>query len=81
MPHLPHFLENNPLPQGRPWGSRTAQSTNYYDETPNTGVTRHYDWTVTRTACNLDGYENTCILVNNQFPGPLVEANWVCLPS
>lgn len=79
MHHLPSYLENNPLPRGRPWGTRTCNNTNYYDETPNTGVTRYYDWEVSRVPCNPDGYENTCLLVNGQFPGPLIEANWVSL--
>jgi len=77
MRHLPSYLQNNPMPQGRPWGGRTCNNTNYYQETPNTGVTRYYDWTVSRVPCNPDGFENTCLLVNEQFPGPLIEANWV----
>jgi FtsP/CotA-like multicopper oxidase with cupredoxin domain len=50
------------LVDGLPWGKRTSKDTNYYDmdAIPNTGVTRNYDW----------------MLVNGQFPGPLVEANW-----
>ena len=26
--------------------------------------------------CDPDGYNNTCVLINEQFPGPLLEANW-----
>ena len=78
QPHLPSFMTNNPLPQGFPWGPKTAKNTNYYYDPANTGVTRYYDWTVSRTTCAPDGVEldNACLLVNNQFPGPLIEANW-----
>ncbi|KAK5122674.1 hypothetical protein LTR85_003937 [Meristemomyces frigidus] len=73
---LPSFLGNNPLPHGFPWGTYTASNTNYYDTTPATGVTRHYDWTVSKGSCAPDGVELTCLLVNDQFPGPTIEANW-----
>lgn len=43
---------------------------------PNTGVTRHYNFTITRGYKSPDGYNKSVILVNNQFPGPLIEANW-----
>ncbi|KAF2168605.1 multicopper oxidase [Zasmidium cellare ATCC 36951] len=73
---LPDFLTNNPLPQGFPWGSATANNTNYYDTWPDTGVTRTYTWSIAKGTCAPDGVELDCVLVNNQFPGPLVEANW-----
>ncbi|KAF2859405.1 multicopper oxidase [Piedraia hortae CBS 480.64] len=75
-PKLPGYLTNNPLPQGKPWGLRTAQSTNYYVETPNTGVTRYYNFDVTKEDCAPDGVVKTCLLVNGQYPGPTIEANW-----
>jgi FtsP/CotA-like multicopper oxidase with cupredoxin domain len=40
------------------------------------GVTRYYDFTVSRGIIAPDGYEKTSILINDQFPGPLIEANW-----
>lgn len=73
---LPDFLSDNPMPKGSPWGSATANNTNYYDTWPDTGVTRRYEWTVAKGACAPDGVEMPCVLVNNQFPGPLIEANW-----
>nr|POE62972.1 oxidoreductase ops5 [Quercus suber] len=75
-PSLPHWLTDNPLPYGRPWGQRSARWTNYYHDTPETGKTRYYDWTISKEPCSPDGVNNTCLLVNNQFPGPLIEANW-----
>ena len=78
-PTLPKFLSNNALPQEFPWGSRSASDTNP-DDPPTTGVTRYYDFVVTRsTSFRPDGVEKDVILINNQFPGPLIEANWVCL--
>ena len=66
---------SKPLPAGRPWGMKDVH-TNYYEDWPNTGVTRYYDWTITRESCAPDGVNVTCLLVNGQYPGPMIEANW-----
>ncbi|TAQ83732.1 hypothetical protein B7494_g7952 [Chlorociboria aeruginascens] len=63
-----------PLPQGSPWGCRTSNGTNPYP--PYTGVIRSYDWTVARGFKAPDGYEKEGLFINDQFPGPLIEANW-----
>ncbi|KAM3071831.1 hypothetical protein ACMFMG_009688 [Clarireedia jacksonii] len=73
---FPKFLKDNPLPNGFPWGSRTASGSNPYTEYPNTGVIRSYDFTVTRGRIAPDGYFKDVILINGQFPGPTIEANW-----
>lgn len=39
-------------------------------------MTRTYDWTITRDYIQPDGYNKSVILINGQFPGPLLEANW-----
>lgn len=75
-PILPQFLTNNPLPLGFPWGSLTAAGSNPYELSPNTGVIRRYDFTVKRGVIAPDGYQKSVILINGQFPGPLIEANW-----
>ncbi|EPE08383.1 multicopper oxidase [Ophiostoma piceae UAMH 11346] len=75
-PELPPFLTNNPLPQGFPWGSLTANGTNQYTTYPNTGVIRSYDFTISRGTLAPDGYEKSMILINGAFPGPTIEANW-----
>jgi FtsP/CotA-like multicopper oxidase with cupredoxin domain len=67
---------NTPLPQGKPWGSKTAKNCNPYTEYPNTGVIRSYDFRITKGKKAPDGYEQELLLINNQFPGPLIEANW-----
>ncbi|PBP15727.1 ascorbase and Cu-oxidase [Diplocarpon rosae] len=74
-PILPAFLTSNPLPQGFPWGSLTAGTSNP-DFPPTTGVTRVYDFTVTRSVIKPDGVSKDVILINGQFPGPTIEANW-----
>jgi FtsP/CotA-like multicopper oxidase with cupredoxin domain len=75
VPALPTF-RGAPEQTGVPWGDRTANNTNYYDEIPETGVTRTYDFTVARATIAPDGYEKHAMLVNGQFPGPTIEANW-----
>ena len=41
-----------------------------------TGITRYYDFTVSRSLASPDGYLSNVTLINDQFPGPLIEANW-----
>lgn len=38
-------------------------------------TTREYNWTITNAELNPDGVYRPMILINNQFPGPLVECN------
>lgn len=75
-PVLSLFLENNPLPDGKPWGKLTDYGNNPYSECPKTGVVRNYEFTVSRGVIAPDGYERDVLLVNGAFPGPLIEANW-----
>lgn len=75
-PKLPAYLTNNPLPSGFPWGTCTATNTNPYHNSPNTGVIRTYDFTVSRGTIAPDGYQKSVLLVNGAFPGPTIEANW-----
>ncbi|KAL7800157.1 laccase [Trichoderma ceciliae] len=74
-PLLPSFLSNNPTPNGYPW-STLDTNTNYYNTSPNTGVIRSYDFTVSRGVIAPDGYQRNVLLVNGAFPGPMIEANW-----
>lgn len=75
-PLINDFLTNNPLPQGFPWGTRTADNSNPYENSPTTGVIRAYDFTIRRGFIAPDGVNKSVILVNGQFPAPLIEANW-----
>lgn len=49
---------------------------NPYRSAPTTEVTRYYDWNITRGYLQPDGYNKSVILINEQFPGPILEANW-----
>lgn len=61
-----------------PWGDATVQNADatINDDIPNTGVTRKYNFEVTRGEISPDGATRQVMLVNNQFPGPMIEANW-----
>ena len=43
---------------------------------PSTGVTRTYNWTIARGNYSPDGYVKSGLLINGQFPGPAIEADW-----
>ena len=45
-------------------------------DAPDTGVTRYYNFTITRGITAPDGYPKSGLLINDQFPGPMIEANW-----
>lgn len=66
---------SNP-PKTYPWGSRTANNTNPYTDPPRTGVVRSYNFVLERGILAPDGVERDVILINGQFPGPTIEANW-----
>ncbi|KAI0835501.1 putative multicopper oxidase [Hypoxylon sp. FL0890] len=53
-----------------------AKTNNPYTDAPQTGITRRYEFNISRGVIAPDGYEKRVILVNDQFPGPLIEANW-----
>ena len=58
-----------------PWGNATVSNTDP-EIPPNTGVTRFYDFTITRGVLSPDGVNRSMLLINGQFPAPLIEANW-----
>lgn len=41
-----------------------------------TNVTRRYDFTIRRTEQHLDGTVRNALLINGQFPGPVIEADY-----
>jgi hypothetical protein len=79
-PTLSHWLETagQPMPQGKPWGGADASHTNPYKECPNTGMTRRYEFTISEGVIAPDGVEKQAVLVNGQFPGPLIEVCCCC---
>ena len=58
------------------WGSRTANNANPYTQAPDTGCVRSYDFRIKRGTIAPDGYQREVLLINDQFPGPTIEANW-----
>lgn len=61
---------------GAPWGGRTAQGSNPTTSTPRTGITRQYTFNIARAVMAPDGVQREVLVVNGQFPGPAIEANW-----
>ncbi|CCC14584.1 unnamed protein product [Sordaria macrospora k-hell] len=58
-----------------PWGDLTADRASPHDM-PDTGITRSYEFTISRANMSPDGVTRSMIVVNGQFPGPAIEANW-----
>jgi FtsP/CotA-like multicopper oxidase with cupredoxin domain len=59
------------------WGNGFSVDTDFDQKWPTTGVTRYYTLTVSNTTCAPDGSNpRKCFLINGQFPGPLIRANW-----
>jgi hypothetical protein len=57
------------------WGQYDI-NTNYYDVIPDTGHTAEYWFTISNVTMAPDGVERMMLVVNNQYPGPVIEANW-----
>ncbi|PNS15351.1 Iron transport multicopper oxidase [Sphaceloma murrayae] len=79
-PTFAEFINGSgdPMQAGTPWGDRSARTSNYYDlnYVPNTGRTRHYTFVVDEKNIAPDGVPKPAIVINGQFPGPMIEANW-----
>jgi FtsP/CotA-like multicopper oxidase with cupredoxin domain len=73
---LPKFLPGGSLIDGTPWGNMTYNPNAPNDILPDTGVTRSYHFDVAPGVLAPDGYEHEMLLINGQYPGPLIEANW-----
>lgn len=50
--------------------------TNWYDEAPDTGVTREYWLELVETEVAPDGFTRTAMTVNGTIPGPTITADW-----
>lgn len=57
------------------WGDYDI-STDYYNEVPDTGVTREYWFELQNSTAALDGIERIVLTVNGTFPGPTIIADW-----
>ncbi|CUS13825.1 unnamed protein product [Tuber aestivum] len=58
------------------WSPGFDINTDYYTNTPKTGRTVEHKWSITNKTMALDGYERSVLVVNGQYPGPALEANW-----
>ena len=75
-PTLSDFVATPNTPDGFPWGAATAGNTNPYTITSPGGLPRNYNFNIARGFIAPDGVNRSVLLVNNQFPAPLIEANW-----
>ncbi|KAF2706997.1 multicopper oxidase [Pleomassaria siparia CBS 279.74] len=59
------------------WSSGFSAATDFDAKWPTTGKTVSYNLEITNGTCNPDGHgAKPCQLLNNQYPGPLITANW-----
>ncbi|TKA74778.1 hypothetical protein B0A55_03867, partial [Friedmanniomyces simplex] len=75
-PYFPQWLGESPTV---PWGANRTVNTSdatVANDIPITNVTRYYNFTVSRSQISPDGVLRDVILVNGQYPGPAIEANW-----
>jgi FtsP/CotA-like multicopper oxidase with cupredoxin domain len=69
-----NFCENSPSNR-QCWGLYDI-NTNFYTTTPDTGAIRTYNLELTQQTFAPDGTPRMMQLVNGQYPGPTLEANW-----
>ncbi|KAL9011159.1 MAG: hypothetical protein Q9173_003972 [Seirophora scorigena] len=67
---LPQTATNGPSQLG------TLQAPTFPDFLSGVGVIRPYDFTISRGYIAPDGVNRSVMLINGQFPGPTIEANW-----
>ncbi|KAH8646335.1 laccase-1 [Xylariales sp. PMI_506] len=58
------------------WSDGFDINTDFYTETPDTGVEKVYWLSIERADCAPDGINRTCITFNGTVPGPLLTADW-----
>lgn len=58
------------------WSDGFDISTNYYENVPDTGVTREYWFNIENTTASPDGVEIPVMLINGSLPGPTIFADW-----
>jgi hypothetical protein len=58
------------------WDNGFSISADFDEKWPNTGVVRKYNFVITNTTCAPDGISRQCSLVNGQYPGPTIIADW-----
>ncbi|THY58832.1 hypothetical protein D6C98_02921 [Aureobasidium pullulans] len=59
------------------WGDGFSIATDFDQKWPNTGKTVPYTLDITNTTLNPDGTgDRLVMLINNQYPGPVIRAQW-----
>jgi FtsP/CotA-like multicopper oxidase with cupredoxin domain len=58
------------------WSQGHNITTDFDLKWPNTGKIRRYNLEITNTTCAPDGIRRQCLLINGQYPGPKIEADW-----
>ncbi|KAF2203973.1 putative multicopper oxidase, type 1 [Delitschia confertaspora ATCC 74209] len=59
------------------WSNGYNVATDFDAKWPTTGRTVTYNLEITNGTCNPDGHgDRPCLLFNNQYPGPVITANW-----
>lgn len=58
------------------WCDGFGINTNYYDESPDTGVKREYYFNLEQVIASPDGYARTVYAINGSIPGPTIVADW-----
>lgn len=58
------------------WGNGFSINTDYEKSWPNTGRVIQYELEVKNATLSPDGTPKQMLVVNGQYPGPLIEANW-----
>lgn len=59
------------------WSDGYSIDTDFDKKWPTTGNTVSYTLEITNGTCNPDGHgKRLCFLVNGQYPGPTIQANW-----
>ncbi|KAI1334356.1 Cupredoxin [Xylariaceae sp. FL0016] len=66
--------ENTAIARGC-WGQYSID-TDYYEEIPDTGVTREYWLSAESSTLAPDGYQRQVLVMNGSLPGPTIEADW-----
>lgn len=58
------------------WSEGFDINTNWYENVPETNVTREYWFDIQNTTASPDGVEQSVMLVNGSLPGPTIIADW-----
>lgn len=66
---------NGPTSRGC-WSGAFSIDTDFDDDWPSTGKVVSYDFTVTNTTLAPDGFSRPVLVINGQYPGPTIYANW-----